>query len=537
VICGIANSLWLAGCLPDAARFRRATTRVGEEQAAILLRLLRVNADTEFGHRHRFSTITSAREYQERVPFKTFDEYRPLIDRVAAGAPNVLTGERVRLFEPTSGSSGATKLIPYTPALQQEFQRGIRPWVADLFLHQPQLANGQAYWSVSPVGVPNRKTAGGISIGFEDDSAYVGGWQRRMVNAVMAVPSEIRNVSDVDEFRYRTLLALVRAANLRLISVWHPTFLTLLVDRLPDYGEALLRDLSSDAIRKDVLSAALRAGTPAERHTILWPRLGLISCWSDGNASAPARRLATLFPHARVQGKGLIATEGFVSFPLTGREGAALAVRSHFFEFVSVDATGAPDAGVPCLAHELETGRRYSVVMSTGGGLYRYQLQDVIQVLGYVGDCPLIRFVGRQGQVSDWVGEKLNEVHVTRVLRHVFASAGLAPEFAMLAYDDTLSNGGYVLYIETVEPSELLTRIANRIDDGLQANFHYAQARRLGQLAPIRTFRATNAAETYMITLNRSGQRLGDVKPAALDPRNGWSQSLTGEFLEPFNPP
>src|SRR2546430_2972479 len=53
-------------------------------------------------------------------------------------------------------SSGATKLIPYTTALQREFQRAIRAWIADLFLHQPALLCGQAYWSISPVAQVHR---------------------------------------------------------------------------------------------------------------------------------------------------------------------------------------------------------------------------------------------------------------------------------------------------------------------------------------------------------------------------------------------
>lgn len=40
----------------------------------------------------------------------------------------------------------------------------------------------------------------------------------------------------------------------------------------------------------------------------------MISCWGDANAQAPAEKLAALFPHARVQRKGLIATEAFVCF-------------------------------------------------------------------------------------------------------------------------------------------------------------------------------------------------------------------------------
>ena len=48
------------------------------------------------------------------------------------------------------------------------------------------------------------------------------------------------------------------------------------------------------------------------------------------------------------------------------------------------------------LAHELERGRTYSVVVTTGGGLYRYRLGDLVNVVGFEAGCPLLRFVGRE---------------------------------------------------------------------------------------------------------------------------------------------
>lgn len=528
MICSTANALWLTGCLPEAVRFRRATARVGEEQARVLRRLLHANAGTEFGRRHGFSTIRSVREYQARVPLLTYDDYRPAVDRVAEGCPNVLTRERVRLFEPTSGSAGATKLVPYTASLQREFQRGIRPWIADLFLHRPELRKGTAYWSVSPVGTTPRRTPGNIPIGFEDDSFYVGGWQQRLLRLIMAVPAALRHESNLEVFRYLTLLSLVRSSSLRLVSVWHPTFLSWLVDRLPEWGDALAHDLAPDNSRADLLRAALRGRTPGECHATLWPHLSVISCWTDANAAAAAASLSRLFPHTRIQGKGLIATEGFISFPLLGHEGTALAVRSHFLEFVAPEGASGT---APRLAHELDRGERYAVVVSTGGGLYRYQLQDVIEVVGHLRQCPLIRFVGRQGHVSDWFGEKLDEAYVARVLREAFDRAGVAPSFAMLACDDTLPRAAYVLYIDTMEPDNSLDQLAGCIEAALRRAFHYDYARRLGQLAPLRVFRAEGAGETYLNAAVRDGQRVGDIKPLSLDRRTGWSQILRGRFV------
>jgi hypothetical protein len=544
----LANSVWLVGCLPALAHFERATKRVAQTQESILRQILSANADTEFGHAHDFASIRSAREYQPRVRLCDYDDCSAQIQRIAAGAQNVLTSDPVQLFEPTSGSSSAEKWIPYNRALRREFQVGIRAWIADLFVHDPSLLSGQAYWSVSPVLSSDRKTSAGIPIGFEEDASYLGGWQKRIVNSAMAVPSAVRGIADMATFRYVTLLFLIRSRNLKLISVWNPAFLSLLVAPLREYGDALAHDLEHGTIttnseipavlravlppdprRAHELRSTLRCSTPAEIHAGLWPALRLLSCWMDANSFAPAQHLASLFPQARMQGKGLIATEGFVSFPLHGHEGSALAICSHFLEFLPTDAAGTCDPEHPQLAHQLEEEQTYTVVLTTGGGLYRYQLHDLIEVVGRVHQCPLIRFLGRQSYVSDWFGEKLNEAHVAGILRDVFDSLALSPAFAMVACEANHPEPGYVLYIESSAANETLHRAAARIEMRLQENFHYRYARQLGQLAPLCIFRVAGAMESYLNAKNQGGQRTGAIKQLALDAHGDWSRIFRRE--------
>jgi hypothetical protein len=545
-----ANSLWLPGCLPSWNAFQRATRNVANAQESLLKGILYRNAETQFGRANGFSSIRSAHEFQQRVPLHDYEAYSSYIERMSKGEHNVLACEPTLLFEPTSGSSGAQKLIPYNRKLRRQFQAGISAWIADLYLNNPDLLNGLSYWSLSPALQAARKTAAGIPIGFDEDTSYLGGCQRWFVQSLMAVPSAVRSISDMKTFRYVTLLSLVRARNLKLISVWNPSFLTLLVANLPEWGDQLCYDLQHgvisassdipsslrlllkpDPCRAGELRYALRSGSPATIHTRIWPSLSLISCWRDANAAAPAQELAALFPQARLQGKGLLATEGFVSFPLSGREGSALSLGSHFFEFLPVGSSGVCDFVHARLAHQLELGMKYSVVITTGGGLYRYQLQDVVEVVGAIRDCPLIRFVGRHTCVSDWFGEKLNEAHVSCIFDDVFKRLPMTPSFSMLACDINQPAPCYVLYLDSSASLHALVCAASAIEERLNENFHYNYARRLGQLAPLRVFRARNAAATYMHKKSQNGRRAGGVKLLALDPESGWSQDFSGAFL------
>jgi hypothetical protein len=416
------------------------------------------------------------------------------------------------LAEPTSGSTSATKLIPYTRTLQAEFGRGIETWIADLFLHQPGLLRGTAFWSVSPIGAQPTRTPGNIPIGFQDDTAYLGAFRARLVQSVLAVPPTVRHAADLDTFHLRTLQHLLAAPDLRIISVWNPTFFTLILDQFPNLADRLLPTLTK--ARANDVKEALASENPYPR---LWPHLGLLSCWADANAALPAAHLAARFPQAHLQPKGLLATEAFITLPLHATASPALSIRSHFFEFLPLTSE------VPLLAHQLTAGHRYTVLVTTGGGLYRYPLGDLVEVTGHLRTCPLLRFLGREGLVSDWFGEKLTEGHAAEALSQTFSELRLRPHFAMLALDPH-SHPAYTLYLDTSDP--VPASVASRLDAHLSHNFHYAYARRLGQLAELRVLRVPNAAALYFGYLQQQGNKPGNIKIPALDTGNHWTSTF-----------
>jgi hypothetical protein len=259
----------------------------------------------------------------------------------------------------------------------------------------------------------------------------------------------------------------------------------------------------------------------------LWPRLALISCWADGGSARYLRQLEELFPHVEVQPKGLLATEAIVSFPLIDRPGAALAIRSHFFEFIAANGSRTELR----TADQLERGGKYQVVVTTGGGLYRYRLGDVVEVVGFENQCPLVRFIGRADRVSDLVGEKLSEAHVREVLDHAFAAHHIAPRFSMLVPVSDLRC--YRLYLQEVDRQStpaLLDSLAESIELGLEKNPYYRHAiqmRQLGQLeiVPLAAWGESAWAVYERVCLAR-GQRLGDIKPAILHDWSGWPEAF-----------
>jgi hypothetical protein len=347
----------------------------------------------------------------------------PWIERIAEGEPDVLFAGRPVAYERTSGSSGAAKLIPYSGEGLLDFQRSVVPWLVNTV--ETHGITGSAYFAISPATRPP-ESIGGVPVGLPD-GAYLGEIAASVLAEVSAVPLEVAAITDVAKWRDETLRHLAAARDLELISVWSPTFLLRLLDDLDD-------------------------------PVALWPRLKVVSCWASAASKPFAEELAARLPHATLEPKGLLSTECVVT---VGRAGVLAGRRGG----VPPPTRGAGTAPIRparrrrdmLTPHGFFEFEGEEVIATTASGLYRYRTGDLLR------DG---QFIGRKGIVSDLVGEKLTEPFVAKCLENV--RGYLFPE-----------GTGYVLAAEVPVNAEDIER-------RLCENPHYAYARRLGQLAPLR---------------------------------------------------
>jgi hypothetical protein len=211
----------------------------------------------------------------------------------------------------------------------------------------------------------------------------------------------------------------------------------------------------------------------------IWPGLCLISCWKDGPSRDAALRLKSYTEGVSIQGKGLLATEGIFTIPLGKDEGFVPAFRSHYFEFKSCGSEG-EILGL-C---ELEEGSEYELIITTGGGLYRYQMKDRIRVKGYWNNLPLLSFRGRSN-TSDICGEKISAREADLLVEHILT--GLPEmnscDFILSAVQLQNRRPFYAFFCFSCKKN-LKDLSSGLAENFLQKNFHYQYARRLGQLGP-----------------------------------------------------
>jgi len=516
------HHLCSAGLRHSARAFERAAQDPERAQHERLQRFLADNAGSVYGLQYGYHSIRTVEEFQRRVPVVDHAHLAPRIEQAAAGHTNVLSTSPLRMFERTSGSTSATRLVPYTDDLLQDISHATGPWFHHLLSSVDGLVGSPQYWSISPVAQQRQRTEGGIPIGFTDDAQFLSGLENLAARFTMAVPASVAALPSVEEWRLSTLRHLLEAHDLGLISVWSPSYLTLLMQAAREHLPSLLKLLRPSR------AAEILDGLDAEGALVgeaFWPGLRLISCWTDGVSAQFVPELRRFFPKTPIQGKGLLATEGVVSVPLSLQEdaGRVLAVRSHFMEFMDLDAPRSR----PLLAHALREGGRYSPVLTTGNGFARFHLKDVVTVTGMQGRTPCIRFEGRLDGTTDLCGEKVAMNQVEDALKDAQRSTGVRASFSLMTPLREPS-AHYRLYVECDGAAAAVT-LRDAVEEQLMKAHPYRYCRELGQLAPLEVVRVRDGWRQYQQALAANGIRLGDAKAQHLDARPIWRDAFTVE--------
>lgn len=466
----LGNTLWQLTAFREWVAFHAYRNRLRSTQTRLLQNLLADFSGTHYGRRFGIRADWDYQTFAKSVPTAGYEELQPFL----AAASGLFHG-RARVWEPTGGSVGGSKWIPWTGQLQAQFRRAVDVWIFELLRGRPEVKRGRGYWQLTPkTEVEPPEWLEGCRTGFESDGEYLG-LLGKMIEGWITV-----GVSGQESLWERTVEALGRARDLRLLSCWSPSFLQLLQQRMTE-----------------------RYGYWEPRRW--WPHLQLVSCWTQGPSAPFLSQLRALFPGVEIQGKGLLSTEAVTTIPLQGRY--PLAYRSHFFEFEAEDGTIRP-------SWDLRRGTRYKVLQTTGGGLIRYQSDDWVLVTDFFGEVPCLKFLGRDRTI-DRFGEKLNETYLQEALNRL-------EQFAVLGFEDN----GYVLFLESTDNA---LEAHQSLDRSLRQVFTYRDCMELGQLQPLRLFvlEGTGPEQIARELDLYEGRR----KPSAVLPDGVWSRRFRGRFL------
>jgi len=491
----------------SAARFETATRDPLHTQTEKLLAMMQKNAGTEYGRRYGFGDIRSFADYRQRVPVVTYEDIRPEMQRVVAGERNILTAEAPVMFAQTSGTTGDPKYIPVTPTCQGRAHKdAMRTWMSHALRKHPQMFSGQVLTLVSPA--VEGHTPGGLAYGSTSGHMYRN--QPSLLRRIYAVPYEAYEIADYGA-KYYALMRTAVEMDIHFLATANPSSILKLCEKADEYGEAILRDIRDGSLNREfaiepeirsVLQPLYRPNPEAARRlesarsgrggkllpADYWPRLCLIGCWKGGTVGHYLEKFPEWFdPDGRgmvpVRDWGYLSSEARGSIPLSD-EGSAgvLTITSNVFEFVPVaelEARPKEPQQWPFLhAGELEEGGEYYIFLTTTGGLYRYDINDVIRVTGFYHRTPQIVFLRKGRGMTNLTGEKVSVNQIMEIFRRVSQETGTVVDHFRAEADITTSR--YLFRVEFALPVAPETQKAflQGLDDQLkEINIEYKAKR------------------------------------------------------------
>jgi sterol desaturase/sphingolipid hydroxylase (fatty acid hydroxylase superfamily) len=543
--CLVKVRLWLT-LLVQGWRIARAVRDPMRVQQALLARILEENRDSVFGRKHTFGETRDYDAFVRRVPVSDYEALRPYIEAEIERGENALTHTPPARYVRTSGSTGKPKDVPLTAEHLGALRRIHETAVAFQYRSCPGAFDGSILAIVSPA------CEGLLASGkpFGSASGIVAGDTPAPVKEKFVLPAEVFAIAD-SRLKYLVILRLALAQrDITYVGTANATTLLVLLTLYRRHYPALIEDLRRGTFflvdeipgplvaaiwsrlhacpeRADEL-ARLHAKPAEPRIADLWPEVRVVVTWtcaSAGTAVSALRR--ELAPRTRVLELGYVASEFRATITLGCRAGGGLpTLDTHFFEFVERDRW---DRGEPefLTLDRIRKGQDYYIIVTTLSGLYRYFINDLVRVTGFLHKTPLLRFVQKGRGVTSITGEKLYECQVLDAVRGAVSDTGRALRFVIMLADE--ETRAYRLYIESdAGPRPAAQALGDIVDARLaRLNIEYRAKRESERLGPVDAhWLDVRAGDAYKEFCVARGQREGQFKPIALAYRKGFGFDL-----------
>jgi hypothetical protein len=439
------------------------------EQRAIFRNLLQKATATEFGKDHRFSSFAGLpfakayAEYRKKVPIRTYrdfwDEYFSPRFSDSRGKKslileNVTWPGKIPLFCETSGTTAPTKYIPFSNEMFAANKRAALDMISCYLSKNrgAKLLSGKLLYMAGNTALSDM----GIGVSSGDMSAITLCRRPFYLKSFIAPDPEVSALPWEEKLDAMAQL-LLAGDDIRGIS-GVPPWILLLLERCVEYGGKPLPELLPN------LELIIHGGASMKPYRREFDEL----------FGARPPRFLELLP----------SSEAFMAFQVSGEEFMRFApFYGVFFEFVpfeALDEKGVPPADTEAVPlEEIETGRRYAVILSTCAGLWRYHIGDTIR---FVSRSPLfIEFTGRD-RFLDRFEEKVTQSEVEEAVAALDRVHGLMVNEFMVGPDIAGRRHAWVLALgdgHRPDSSELSMRLDNTLR---KLNADYAAFRFQGRI-------------------------------------------------------
>ncbi len=482
-------------------------------QHHLLLSMIEKNQTTLFGKEHGFSTIKTIQEYRSRVPIRDYEEHRKYIDLILDDTPAVLNVTAPHYFTKTSGTTGKPKYIPINKDTQQSFINSQQTLGHALYSKDPQFLDGEIF---SIVGNAVEETLRGKwPCGSMSGKLY--SLAHKSVQKKHIFHHDLATLNDSEKkYFYLAALAILSPDTSYYVSP-NPSSLIKIFEVINTKRQQLIEliEAGEDPVIKKHSKKFSYAKkllnepgllTPVE----VWPNLRIASLWMEGSCSYLIPEIKRLLGERPYLAElGFLASEFYGTLPLGPDTSKQIpTILDNYYEFIEKHAYESGSRETLEL-HELKLNTEYYIIVTTQC-FYRYFINDIIKVTGFIEKTPTIVFSQKGKGVTNITGEKLSEKQLISFFEKMNQSSRGIKFFICLADQKSQS---YTLYVESAD-SLNLALMEEELDRHLkEVNIEYASKVSDKRLSPIKILPLKKgSAELYRIDCLKRGQSESQFK-------------------------
>lgn len=323
-----------------------------EVQREGLSKLLKSASDTQWGRMYNYKEIENAKQFAERVPLQDYDSLKPYIDRMRKGEHQILWNTEIKWFAKSSGTTNdKSKFIPIsTESLEECHFKGGKDMLSIFCSNFPET---QLFTGKSLTLAGSLRTVQGLETAYDGDLSAVIVQNLPFLAELARTPNSEITLMDNWEEKIEKLAQATIIENVTSLA------------GVPSWMLILLRHILEKTGKKYINE--------------VWPNLEVY--FHGGiNFNPYINSFKSIIHKDIFYLETYNASEGFfgIQDQLNSKDFLLMLDYGIYYEFIPFLPNNTI-GNKTILLHEVVLNVDYAMVISTNGGLWRYQIGDTIQ--------------------------------------------------------------------------------------------------------------------------------------------------------------
>ena len=426
-----------------------------EVQNELLMNLISISKGTEIGKNYDFKSIRNYRDFSQRVPVSTYEDYQNLIERSRKGEKNIFWPKPIKWFAKSSGTTSAkSKFIPVSTDSLEDCHYAAGKDLLCMYLNNNEnstLFDGK------------NLRLGGSSELYEQNGTVFGDLSAILIDNMpfwaefSSTPSN--KVSLMSDWEYKMQAIVNETMNENVTSL----------AGVPSWMLVLLNTVLETSGSKTILD--------------VWPNLEVY--FHGGVSFLPyVDQFKSIIPSNSMKYYEIYnASEGFFAIQDRNQSDELLLMLDYgiFYEFIPMKTYGSPTEKIIPLS-EVEVGENYAIIVTTNAGLWRYKIGDTVT---FTSVSPYrIKVTGRTKHFINVFGEELIIENTDKAIKIATqkTKTEIVDYTAAPIFMEGKSKGAHEWIIEFQTPPQDLQYFVEILDNSLKASNSDYEAKRYNNM-------------------------------------------------------